>query len=252
MNGFIIIGSKSHLAHAFIKIHPRENFLLDKYECDITNLKSIEAALFNTKYEYVLNCAAITDLNYCEMLPQKCFDVNTNGPKNIETICKKYNKKLIQISSDYAVNPVNVYGKSKEKMENILDKNNTLVLRTSFYYENYDPFLKLLNNTKTLGYSDLYFNPVSNYFLVKQIIKNRDKTGILNIFSDKKISKLDFLKMYCDIHKISKDLIKKASYHKDNTDLRRPTDSYIKPDISIDLKKDLLLFKKYSDKKEGL
>ncbi len=246
MDGFIIIGSKSHLADAFVTIHKSKNYLLSIKECDIRDQKSVDEAISCSNYEYVLNCAAITNLEWCEEHKEECFKTNVNGTKNVEIACKKYNKKLIQISSDYAINPINVYGESKSIMEKVLDKDTSLILRSSFYYKDYKPFRSLLDKTITVGFSNLYFNPVSSYFLAEQIIKNRGKTGIINIFSDKKISKSNFLKMFCNTYGIDDRFIRSEIYNQDRTGVKRINNSYVKPDISTNLREDLILFKKYS------
>lgn len=251
MDGFVVIGSGSHLSEAFQKVHPDGNLLLLRKDCDITNKDSIRKSLENSDYKYVLNCAAITDLAWCEAHSDECFSVNAIGAKNIEDVCLSLNKKLIQISSDYAINPLNVYGKTKNEMEEILDKSKTLILRTSFYHDKYEPFNSLLNRKKTYGFTNLFFNPVSSYFLAQQIIENKDAFGLINIFSNKKISKFDFLQNFCGVFNIDQNILIPGECSEIESGLRRPTDSYVRPDIGIDIKEDLELFKKYFDPEEA-
>lgn len=246
MNGFIIIGKDSHLASAFLKIHPKANFLLNRKECDITKPDSIVDALKQSKFKYVLNCAAATDINWCENNPGECMKINTYGPKKVEDACTRLNKKLIQISSDYAKFPVNAYGKSKKQMEKLINKNRSLIIRTSFYYEDYQPLKGLLRNRNITGYSNVFFNPVSNYFLAKQILKHKNEVGLINIFSSTKVSKLDFFKEYCKIFSLDQKLITPKIFKNIKSKLQRPLDSFINPDITVNLNIDLKNFRKYS------
>lgn len=247
MEKFLILGGESSLARGFFKYYRKECKSLSKKRCDITDLKILESVIKNSRCEYVINCAAITDIQFCEKNPKKCFEVNSIAVNNVGKFCDKYNKKFIHLSSDYAINPVNIYGYSKFISEKVLNLKKNLIIRTSFYSQDYFVIKSLLQGNKTLVYKNTFFNPVSINRLVLEIYRNKDKTGILNIFTDKKISKYSFGIKISKILKINNKLLKPGNFKNKLNEVTLPLNSVVKSDIKISLDEDLLSFKKSSD-----
>ncbi len=247
MKNILILGGKSNLASYFEKLYKDNCLLIDRTKCDITNEKELTEQIANFKGQFIINCAAITNVELCESQTDRCFEINTNAVKKINDICLKYNKKLIQISSDYAINPINVYGKSKAKAEQLVNPK-FLIIRTNFYSQKNYIVQELLKNKKTKIYDNVFFNPVSAVRLVKEIINNLNQTGILNIFSNKKISYLNFANLIIEVFNLPKSLIINTKFNDSDNVVKRPFSSYTKSDINIDLKKDLIEFKNYLDK----
>jgi len=117
---------------------------------DITDIDQIQT-LFKTKeFDYCINCAAYTNVEQAEKTPQKAFEVNVKGVKNLAEICLKKEVILIHISTDYIFdgkketpytvddipNPINEYGKSKLKGEQYIQDilKNFFIIRTSWLY----------------------------------------------------------------------------------------------------------------------
>lgn len=247
MEKFLIIGGKSKLAKCFEDIFDKQSIGLSKAQCDITSEESIRKSMAKFDFDYVLNCAAITDLDECEADPKKCFDVNTAGVYLLNKLCQEKDKKLIHISSDYALNPVNNYGWSKHLAEKVVSKN-FLVIRTNFYHPAAFLVKNLLKGKKTKVFENMYFNPISINNLAKEIYRLRKRKGILNLFSSKKISYLQFVHEFCRTFGIKKELIQPMNY-KYKKGLRRPLSSYVKSDINLSIEKDLISFKKYYENK---
>ena len=244
MKKFLIIGGDSKLAKCFGRIFEEQSLRLSKKECDITSEKSLRKAISKLDGDYVLNCAAITDIEACEQKPLECFNVNTFGVYLLNKICLEKNKKLIHISSNYAVNPVNNYGWSKYLAEKVVSKN-FLVIRTSFYSNDFYIIKNISAEKKTNVYKNLTFNPISIVTLAKGIKANLDKKGILNLFSSKKISYLEFARLYCDIFGINKNLIRPARYK--NKKIKRPSNSFVKSSKTINIITDMVEFKKFCE-----
>jgi len=244
MKKFLIIGGDSQLAKSFSKKYPNISIPLSKRQANITEEKSLEKVFKRYSFYYVLNCAAITDMDYAEKYPLKTFTVNGFGVYLLNKLCLKFKKKLLYISSDYAINPVNVYGFSKKMGELFVDKD-FHVIRTSFYSKRTFIINGLLNKKKIKSYSNLFFNPISIDRLINEIYINRDSTGTKNYFSNKKISFYRFAEVVCEIIGLNKKkYLIKAEYKNDNSTLPRKLNSYVESDINIDLKKDLLKFLK--------
>ena len=64
--------------------------------------------------DIIIHAAAQKHVNYAEYNPQECIKTNIDGAKNViyAAIANKV-KKVIALSTDKAVNPINIYGASK-------------------------------------------------------------------------------------------------------------------------------------------
>lgn len=242
MKSFLVLGKDSKLAGFFLKKFGNECLALSKKDCDITDSKILKKVIKNNVVKYVINCAAITDVKLCEKYPENCFKANVVAVYNLSRLCQKYNKKLIIFSSDYAVSPVNIYGYSKFLSEKIIDPKRDLVIRTSFYSPDYYIVKSLVKQNLTNAYRNMYFNPISVTRLVDEVYKNKDKTGVLNIFAEKKISKFEFAKRFATIFEIDKKLIKPINYIHKKGEVKLPLNSFIISDVKVPLVEDLKLF----------
>lgn len=100
----------------------------------LTSLQELEAALAPDRFEYFINCAAITDVAYCEANPAEAVTVNANAPRILAEYCCKHNTYLVHISSDFVFDgagapyeieaprhAVNVYGQTKIDAEQAIE-----------------------------------------------------------------------------------------------------------------------------------
>jgi dTDP-4-dehydrorhamnose reductase len=100
--------------------------------------------------KYCINCAAYTQVDQAEKTPDAAYAVNVEGVKNLVKASKRYGTILIHISTDYVFdgekeggytpeddpNPINVYGKTKLKGEQIIQQEmeQYFIIRTSWLY----------------------------------------------------------------------------------------------------------------------
>ena len=66
----LITGAKSQLGQEFERLHNNINgkiILTDKDEIDICSIRSINNYIKHTKLDYIINCAAYTDVNNAEI-----------------------------------------------------------------------------------------------------------------------------------------------------------------------------------------
>ena len=245
MKSFLIVGGDSTLAKCFKYYFSKKSILLSKQQCNITLKDSIKQAFEQYNFTHVINTAAITDIELCEKKPLKCFSVNAYGVNLLNEACIKYKKKLIHISSDYAVNPVNIYGWSKYFSEKLVSRK-FLIIRTNFYSEK-SYLIKILINKPVFAFQNVYFNPLSINELVKQIYKLSDSYGIKNMFSNKKISYFQFAKYLHEVFRLkNQKLIIKKQFKNNKKNAFRPLTSFIKSDIKIDILDDINKFKAYN------
>ena len=154
MKTILITGAYGQLGDACAK-HLKNDFKLilsgispanSGVNLDITSKNSIEKVLLETNPDVILNLAALTDVDGCELDPEKAKNVNINGVKNL---CRDFNGHFIQISTDYVfngesgpyseedeTNPKSVYGKTKLFADNwLLDNYPKLtIIRTNVLY----------------------------------------------------------------------------------------------------------------------
>ena len=67
--------------------------------CDISNIESCRKQIELYKPSVVINCAAKTNLEYCEENKKTTYDTNTLGVINLLHLCKEKNIKFVHVSS---------------------------------------------------------------------------------------------------------------------------------------------------------
>ena len=117
---------------------------------DITNFDQVEKVLTLEKPDYVIHCAAYTNVDGAEENLELATKINVNGTENIAKVCAKNDIKLIYISTDYVfdgtkrdsylpedkANPINHYGLTKLQGEEAIKKfcKKYYIIRSSWLY----------------------------------------------------------------------------------------------------------------------
>jgi FlaA1/EpsC-like NDP-sugar epimerase len=68
-------------------------------------------------YDYVYHLAAMKHIEICEQQPQEAIKTNVLGTMNVINACRLTGAKMINMSTDKAVNPASVYGRTKALSE---------------------------------------------------------------------------------------------------------------------------------------
>lgn len=128
-----------------------EYVFVGREDLDISNGIEVDKFLKNGNFDFIINCAAFTNVNGCKD-DIHSFIVNSVGPLVLTKCAKKYDVKLVHISTDYVfdgdknipyvesdiTNPLNCYGESKLIGEEyVLDYSKGYVFRTSWLYSIY-------------------------------------------------------------------------------------------------------------------
>ena len=74
---------------------------VDVDELDITDREATINYIRRHQPETVINCAAFTNVDGCEISRDAAYKVNALGPRNLALACEKVNARLIHISTDY-------------------------------------------------------------------------------------------------------------------------------------------------------
>jgi dTDP-4-dehydrorhamnose reductase len=120
---------------------------------DITNEKAIDDFFEKNNPVYIINCAAYTAVDKAESDVDSAEKVNSLAPKLLAKQAKKFNAKLIHISTDYVFdglaskpyietnkdNPQSIYGKTKLQGEqlSVAENPQTIIIRTSWLYSSF-------------------------------------------------------------------------------------------------------------------
>lgn len=204
-------------------------------QLDICDSKSIENVILSLKPSIIYNCVALTNLDEIEKNPQRAYDVNAYGAKNLAEMALKHKIKLVQLSTDGVFdgtkgmyseddlpNPINEYSKSKKLGEEFVSNTlkNYIIVRTNFYglHENgkflFNWIIKnLKTNHEIVGFDDVIFNPleVNNLSQMLLQLKNTNFKGILHLSSDQVMSKYQFAKKIASILDYDSNLIRRGS-----------------------------------------
>ena len=194
---------------------------------DIRNHRIVSRMIKEAKPDYVLNLAALTDLEYCEAHQQEAYDTNAKGAINIAKVCSKLGIPMVHISTvgvfdgtkkgahteDDIPNPINVYGKSKYESEKqipeILTKH--FIFRAGWMMGSYErdkkfvrKVLSLVNNGHNViyGLTDKYGCPTYvNDFAkgILHVITNSTEYGLYNMVSSGNCSRYDVAKKIVEV-----------------------------------------------------
>ena len=88
------------------------------YVGDVRDLQAVRNAVRGV--DYVFHAAALKQVPSCDFFPLEAVKTNVLGTANVLTACKEYDntvKKVVVLSTDKAVYPINAMGISKAMME---------------------------------------------------------------------------------------------------------------------------------------
>tara|TARA_Y100001970_G_scaffold238869_1_gene300386 strand:- start:232 stop:1098 length:867 start_codon:yes stop_codon:yes gene_type:complete len=215
---------------------------------DIRNQVALKEIINTTAPDIVINLAAMTNVDACELNPKLAGEVNVAG---LQHICDSFSGKIIHLSTDYVfdgrsgpykendrLNPISTYGKTKLLSEQILLENdiNNLVIRGNVLYDYSSDtkasflnwvVLSLQNNEEIQVVEDQSNNPTWTRSMADiidlSITNNLD--GIIHWGDADYISRYDFAIMIAKKFSLNKDLIKPILTSELNQPANRPLQS---------------------------
>lgn len=155
MNRVLITGANGMLGMAVTAVFSRhvDVVSLGRKELDICDEKEVRSVFEDEHPDVVVNCAAYTDVDGAEKNFEEAYRVNALGAGNIARAAKLINAKFVHISTDYVFDgsgskpyredygraPINAYGKTKAKGEEIIEEEGGefLIVRTSWLFGPY-------------------------------------------------------------------------------------------------------------------
>jgi len=193
----MITGDKGQLGADCSKVlgETHEIMGVDIDEVDIAKLPDIELLVQQFTPNIIVNCAAYTRVDDCEIEKELAWHANVTGPENLAKCVDKHGGFLIHVSTDYVFNgrkkvpepyvetdvpnPVSSYGLSKFEGEKAIRRitDQHIILRTAWLYgirgHNFlKTMLKLClrnSDNKIKVVNDQFGSPTWTYRLALQI-----------------------------------------------------------------------------------
>jgi dTDP-4-dehydrorhamnose reductase len=214
---------------------------IGREELNLEYIDSIRSYFDVNEFNIIINCAAYTKVDKAEENQKQANLINHTAVKELATIAKTKNIKLIHISTDFVFNglnkkpytendvtsPLNIYGETKlagEKALMSISKSDSLIIRTGWLYSEFgNNFVKTILNLAKKNdaldiVSDQFGTPTYAYdlaFLILYIIttdkflENNKSSEILHYSNEGKSSWYDFAKeiigisgIYCQLNPI--------------------------------------------------
>ncbi len=148
----LITGANGQLGGEFVDVFSDwEVLATDLDNLDITDKEKVTESFEKEKPDWIIHCAAWTDVEGCAEDPAKALKINGEATRNLAEAAKKIGAKLVYISTnevfdgkkntpyeeDDQTDPINPYAVSKlageEYVQQILDEDGVIV-RTSWVY----------------------------------------------------------------------------------------------------------------------
>lgn len=148
-----IIGADGRVGRSLMEVLKKEHhwkIIATDKDVDVTDITALRAAAQIYRPTLIINCAGITDADYCETHRSEAYKVNALGARNVATVSRQLDAKIIHFSTDDVFCGINeraknefdvptpntVYGLSKLAGENMVRELNPkhLIIRTSWLY----------------------------------------------------------------------------------------------------------------------
>lgn len=135
---------------ALLKKNVDNKVIATDKDVDVTKMDEVVQACETYRPNVIINCASISDAEYCEKHKLEAYQVNALGARNLAAVSRRHNAKIIYISTDDVFcgehnreknefdipTPETVYGKSKLAGESFTRELNPrhLIIRSSWVY----------------------------------------------------------------------------------------------------------------------
>lgn len=222
----LVTGANGQLGSELRLVASADYIFTDIAELDITDVDAVAEFVERNRIDTIVNCAAYTNVELAEEEGDIAERVNTTAVAILAGIAKRYNARLIHISTDYVFGgeyfdapikedktpaPLGVYGRTKLLGERAIAESGCdyVILRTSWLYSAFGKnfvktILRLASKREELRVvSDQIGSPTYARDLAKviaQICQSRDFEGGIYHYSNRgEISWYDFARAIVEI-----------------------------------------------------
>ncbi len=187
-------------------------------QADFSHPQAFIPALDTARPDWVINCAALANLDECEKHPGEATILNTDLPRELAAACAKRNIKFIHLSTDAVFdgtrkdpyseedepNPLGIYSQTKLEGERAVQEANpsAIVARVNFFgwslggqHGLAEFFFNNLSEGKNVhGFTDVIFCPlwVNDLSRLLLAMLEKDLSGLYHVVGSQPISKYQF------------------------------------------------------------
>lgn len=234
------------------KVIPNIKFT-DISSLDITDPEQCAQYFQNNPCDFLINCAAYTNVREAEKNADTAFAINTKGVENLAHSSLKYHFKIIHISTDYVfdgckltpykesagTNPLNVYGVTKLSGEECLMKINpdSIIIRTSWLYSEFGGnFFDIISKKASSGHvinvvSDQIGTPTYASDLAEVILRiisgDNWRSGLYHYSNEGSTSWYGFAKEIYRLMNRDTELVRPVTSENYGVDVKRPAYSVL-------------------------
>ncbi len=216
---------------------------------DITDKQDVEAVMAKFQPDYVINSAAMTNVDQCETMKDECWQLNVRAVEYIVEACQAHNTFLLHLSTDFIFDgengpydeeatpkPISYYGSSKLAAERTLMKSKIkwAIARTVLVFGIAEDMSrtnivlwvkKSLEDKKTIQVvNDQWRSPTLAEDLAEGcfLILKKDATGVYNISGKDFLSPYQMAIQTADFFALDKSYIVETDSTKFTQPAKRP------------------------------
>jgi len=259
MNQLLILGGSGILGSEVVLKASKLNIdyvAPNSSDLDIRNYEEVLSVVSVFKPDWIINCAAWTNVDGAEESFDEAVLLNATAVENLAKAAAVVGSLLIHISTDYvfdgtseipyetshAINPINKYGLSKQLGEAVLLEkypSSSYVIRTSWLYgvqgKNFVKTLcrKALKNESAQVVNDQVGNPTSARDLaagIFELIEKKPRPGIYHFANQGSCSWFEFAREIYRLSGADPDLVKPIASSTLNLKALRPKFSKLSVD----------------------
>lgn len=148
----VIVGSGGRLGAALHRIYSGVYDVtgFNRGQLDLNSSDDIEKKLDELSFDVLINCAALTNVDYCEQHEKEALQINAHAVRAMAEVCAKKHARCIHFSTDYVFDgkahkpyretdpalPVSIYGESKRigEMQLLEVSEHNLAVRVSWVF----------------------------------------------------------------------------------------------------------------------
>jgi dTDP-4-dehydrorhamnose reductase len=228
--------AKEHAVFGTVNQHAVNTRAFRVIQRDLLAPGSVERLLEQTQPDWVIHCAALTDLDACEANPALARQLNTEVPGRLATYVDRGGARLLHISTDAVFDgerggyreddephPLSVYAQTKLDGERAVQEANpsAIVARVNLFGWSMSGkrslgeffFYNLKAEKEVMGFTDVYFCPLLVNHLAGKLVKMLELrlSGLYHVVSSECLSKYDFGVALARTFGLSENLIKPTS-----------------------------------------
>lgn len=213
----LITGGSGQLARCISLANKSDQlYIPSRAELDVTYENRVKEYLNDTHPDIVIHLASLTRGDECAKNPEKAYNVNVEGTKNVAFICNKLNIPILLVSTNEVFdgtrkrpyiesdlpNPITMAGKTKYLSEIIVRQftNKFYIVRTMWLYSEWSnnfihSIVQIARNRKEIAFtSDEIGSPTNSHDLAHALLQliGTNRYGCYHIVNKGSVSRSVF------------------------------------------------------------